>query len=911
MKYTLVVIFCFGFITMQGQENIDSLIQSWNKLSASYVEVNEMDSACKYGNCSVDLLDQNIEKNKSKLEEDALNTLKKRKAEALSNLVSAYGNSDRIDLAMECYQSAIEIYREINDNEGIFQLHIRMGRVFDLRTSYSKAISYYKKARDQAIKNNDKKGQALCYYFIGLNNRYLGNYYEALKNHLEDLQIQESIENTVGIASAYVTIAAILDQLNDRKAAFEKLTSAESLYAEMKDTMGIAMVQNDFGKIYYAIGDTSQALQYHIKAAKLRELSSEYDGLGASNLYIAQIYSDKGDYHEAIYFLNKADSAFHKGSNLQGILSTYINIAEVYKDKKNIDSALIALERARLVAIEIMNYFGLIDIYSLRGEIRMMQKKYNLAIDDFDEALLLAEKLNNHSKILDLNTKLAAIFQIIGDYKHAFEHQRTSMLYKDSVFLNANLSAAVQMDMEYNYKKEIIKNELLQEKREQLNQANLEKQKTQNKLFFSGVIIFLILSLGLWSRLRFIRKAGQELLSRKEEAERLQFVAEYERVHAINSEKAKEQFLANMSHEIRTPMNAIKGMTDIIIRNEHTPEQDKYLFAIKQSSENLMVILNEILDLSKLEAGKMELEKIQFEPHKILNAVENTMRINAEQKGLDLKVELKNNIPKYLCGDPTRLNQILINLANNAVKFTEQGGVTIQVETKTITSDQAILLFKVIDTGIGIPKDKIETIFEVFTQADAATTRKFGGTGLGLSICKHLVEMYHGSITVESEIGKGSTFVVEIPFSIIPIEKQIEPETVSIKATGLNILLAEDNKFNIMLAKDVLESAIDGVKIDLAENGQIALDKLQSGNYDLILMDIQMPVMDGYETTKAIRKMNGRIGNIPIIAMTANVMKAEVDLCYAAGMNAYIAKPFDRDDLLININKILDSSTQS
>lgn len=905
MKYILVIILCIISIKMHAQEDIDSLITSWNKISEGYIKENEMDSACKYGNCAIELLDETIEKRK--LDKQNLTGMKKRKAEALSNLVTAYGNSDRMELAMECYEEAQKIYSELNDEEGLFQLHIRMGRVFDLRTNYKESIRFYQKAHDQAVLNKDEKSQALCHYFIGLNYRYLGNYYKALKNHLADLQIQEAINNKVGIASAYVTIAAILNQLNDPDAAFEKLKEAKSLYEEMSDTMGIAMVFNDLGKIFYQLGDTLEALKNHTQAANLRELSSEYDGLGASNSYIAQIYLDKGDHAKSLQYLSKADRAFHRGSNLQGELSTYIDIAEVYQDNNKLDSALLILEKAREVATEIMNYLGLVDIYTDEGEIRMTRKRYNEAISDFRKALTIAEKINNHSKIFLLNTNLANGYQMIGDYKLAFEHQHISILYKDSVFLNANLSAAVQMDMEYNYKKEKIKNELQLEKREQLTQANLDQQKTQKKLYFSGVLIFLILSLGLWSRLRYIRRAGRELLLRKEEAERLRYVAEHERSRAINSEKAKEQFLANMSHEIRTPMNAIKGMTDIIILNAHPASQDKYLQAIKQSSENLMVILNEILDLSKLEAGKMELEKIPFEPLQIINNVENTLRINAEDKGLELTVDIKNDLPKHLCGDPTRLNQILVNLVSNAIKFTNKGGVRIRVETISIDKNDVVLQFKVIDTGIGIPNEKVNSIFEVFTQADTDTTRKYGGTGLGLSICKHLVELYKGSISVESEIDKGSTFIVEISFEIIPDENIEEPEEISITAKNLKILLTEDNEFNVILAKEVLESAIEGAKVDVAGNGQIALDKMQSGSYDLILMDIQMPEMDGYESTRAIRKLNGSKGNIPIIAMTANVMKTEIDKCFKAGMNAYISKPFERNQLLQIINQMLEN----
>ena len=464
------------------------------------------------------------------------------------------------------------------------------------------------------------------------------------------------------------------------------------------------------------------------------------------------------------------------------------------------------------------------------------------------------------------------------------------------------------MEMEYNYKKEKLKNDLLQEKKDELNKAKLAEQETQKKLYFAGVLMFLIVSLGLLSRLRYIRKSSKALMAQKEEAERLRLVAETEKLRATKSEKVKEQFLANMSHEIRTPMNAITGMIDILIRDDHPSSQDKYLHAIQQSSESLLVILNEILDLSKLEAGKMELEKIPFEPVKILQNVKNILHFKAEEKGLKLILKPGKYIPQIVCGDPTHLQQILLNLASNAIKFTHKGRITIEANTNFIGDDKVVLQFKVIDTGIGIPKEKMDHVFDVFTQGDTDTTRKYGGTGLGLTICKQLAELHHGSISVESEINIGSTFTVEIPYGLINDKEEKFQEEITIDARDLNILLAEDNEFNVIVARDVLENSLPGVRVDVAENGEIAVIKVQSNHYDLILMDIQMPEMDGYEATRAIRLMASEKANIPIIAMTANVLKAEVDRCFEAGMNAYISKPFDRHELLSNINKMLEFS---
>jgi signal transduction histidine kinase/CheY-like chemotaxis protein len=908
MKKILVLLLFMAFLKMQAQENIDSLISSWNKMSNEFIKVNEMDSACKYGNCAVEMMDREIENDQNKISDAEIKRLKRNKARALSNLVTAYGNSDRMDLAQDCYKSALEIYQETGDQDEIFHLLIRMGRVNDLRSSYKEAIKYYSSALEQATKNNNKKNQALCYYYIGLNNRYLGNYPEALKNHLDDLRIQEELKDKAGIANAYVTIAAILNKLKERESAIQKLLAAQLLYDEMHDTSGIAMVYNDLGSTYYTMGDTLKALQDHMQAANLRKLINEYDGLGASNSYIARIYLQKRNYQKALDYLKDAYQAFNNSSNMQGIMTTQIDMSEVYSAKHVMDSALNWLDNAEKTATEIMNYMGLVQIYCKRGEIRLYQDNYQSALIDFHHALSIAEKQNNLQQIYLSYVYLAETYSEMGKYKEAFNYQSKSMQYQDSVNANANFKEVVQLEMEYNLKKEKLENELLQEKKDELNEANLAKQKTQKKLYFAGVIMFLMVSLGLLSRLRYIRNSSKAIVEQKEEADRQRLIAESERLRATKSEKVKEQFLANMSHEIRTPMNAIKGMIDILIRNDHPSSQNKYLEAISQSSENLLVILNEVLDLSKLDAGKMELEKIQFDPQKILHNIQDILRFKAEEKGLNFILKIDKNIPRLICGDPTHMHQILLNLASNAIKFTHKGSVSIDVFSNPVNEDKVLLQFKVIDTGIGIPADKIDQVFEVFTQGDTDTTRKYGGTGLGLTICKRLVELHDGSISVESALNKGSVFTVEMPFGLISQQEEAGQKEIKASFNDLSILLVEDNEFNVIVARDVLESSIPGVKVDVAENGKIATLKVQSGQYDLILMDIQMPEMDGYDATRAIRMMESQKADIPIMAMTANVMKAEVDRCFEAGMNGYISKPFDRSELLKQINKMLDPS---
>ncbi len=894
--------------SLSAQQNIDSLIATWNKLASDYLLVNQIDSACKYGNCVIEMMEEDLELRPEQFDPAERRNLKKQKAEALSNLVTAYGSSDRVDHALSCYESALVTYRELNEPEELFHLHVRMGRVYDMRSGYLEAIPYYEKALEQATENGDEDGKGLACYYLGLNNRYVGNYSVALKYHLRDLRIREEMGDKKGIANAYITIAAILKKLNDTEAALERLYQALQLYEEINDTSGYATVLNDLGTTYEMTGDTANELENHLQAARLRELSREYDGLGASNSYIARIFIERKQFGKAIAYLRMADEAFRRSSNPQGIMTSQIDMAALYAGKPDFDSARLWIAQAEETAKEIMNYFGLTRIYTIRGEIDIQQQNRRQAVDNFLIALSYARQQDNHGQIYLLNNLLADTYRTLGDYRSAFEHQQVSLQYKDSIHNRANMTAAVELEMEYNYNKEKIREQLLQEKKDALNEAAFAEQETQKWLFLAGVLLFLVISLGLYSRLRYIRKTSRALMEQKEEAERHRLMAESERERATQSEKAKQQFLANMSHEIRTPMNAIKGMTDIIIRNDHPVSQDKYLNAIRESSENLLVIVNEILDLSKLEAGRIEFEHIEFSPEKVLHDVKNILRFKAEEKGLALNFNLSANVPPFVSGDPTRLNQILVNLGSNAIKFTEKGNVSIEADVHRSDDEKIFLQFRVADTGIGIAPEKMDTIFEVFSQADTDTTRKYGGTGLGLSICKRLAELQNGFIEVRSVRHEGSVFTVTLPFGKASSGFTRPHEELNIKLKDLRILLVEDNEFNVIVARDELESSISGVVIDVADNGIAALELMSANAYDLVLMDIQMPMMDGYEATAKIRAMNGDASRTPIMAMTANVLKEEVDRCYAAGMNAYISKPFNRSELLLNISQLTGHS---
>ncbi|TRX10816.1 response regulator [Flavobacterium gawalongense] len=370
---------------------------------------------------------------------------------------------------------------------------------------------------------------------------------------------------------------------------------------------------------------------------------------------------------------------------------------------------------------------------------------------------------------------------------------------------------------------------------------------------------------------------------------------------AEQSVRVKEQFLTNMSHEIRTPMNGIIGFARILEGTNLDSNQKQSVEAIKRASKNLLVIINDILDFSKIDADKMTFEDVNFSLSKNINSVIELLSPISKEKKIKLLCEIDSQINDFLIGDPTRLSQILINLVGNALKFTEKGYVELIVTQEKESEFDTFIRFTIIDTGIGIPENKIDSIFESFNQASNETTRKFGGTGLGLTITRKLIELQGGIITVESEVSKGSEFSFLIQYKkaqkgiVEPIKVKKE-ELSSNFLKDIKILLVEDNELNQLLAIKVF--AKWEKEIDIADNGKIAIEKIEKNDYDIILMDIQMPEMDGNEVTKYIRTNMGYKSNIPIIALTAHATLVEEKRSLESGMNDYLSKPFDFNVLL-------------
>lgn len=613
----------------------------------------------------------------------------------------------------------------------------------------------------------------------------------------------------------------------------------------------------------------------------------------------------KYDMRKSIEFLNKSASVSEEVGDIDQLRTSYKNLSAAQKLSGDVKGAVATLKKSLALKKTIFTAkkTGAIEKNQLQYQSARREDSIRRVSDEHLRAQQQA--LAQKQKQLDSASSSLTAAEL--------EKQSVSQALKKT---QADLSLEKMNAQEKQKKLTLVEQEralqstniALAESKLELQQSELQLQKNKELLLQDElaskdkilgvqrayIIIALcgvaILAVCLFFIIRERRKAIQQKL------------------RAERSEKFKQDFIANISHEIRTPMNAINGMTALMLHKDPRPDQEGYLKAINKSADILLHVINDVLDLSKIEAGKLELETIDFSVADTINQVKDTLAYRAEDKGLQLITRIDDNVDDVIVGDPFRLNQVLINLGGNALKFTEKGGVYIDVDLVKKENGNVFVKYSISDTGIGIPADKLNKLFASFSQVNSSDTRKYGGTGLGLAISKHLVELQGGTINVESTLGSGTTFsfIIKYPVGSETRLKQRIAAEQNVDGTilnGLRILIADDNEYNRLVVDETLHIMAE-VHTDQVFNGQEALDAVKQKEYDLVLMDVQMPVMNGMDATRAIRQLQSPKNKIPIIALTASVLRADLDACFQSGMTAYVPKPFKAWQLINTIAEV-------
>lgn len=703
------------------------------------------------------------------------------------------------------------------------------------------ARSYADSALQIAKEAHLKTQEAEIFNQLGIIASVLGDSPVALKHFLEVLRVREEIGDLPGIARIQNNLGILYKNLEEYELSLEFHQKSLETKRGLNDSLGIARSLNNIGEIYQQQRNTSQAKKYFQESLEYMLALSFKEGLAAVYNNLGEVYKLEGNINRAIEFHTFSLEIEKEFDNKPGIGLSYLNIASLFRI---IDQPKVAID----------NYLESIKYFKAVNDLGGLQKAYN------DLATAYAETENFKESLV--------YFQLHADIKDTL------------ISIETNRQIA-QLQTEYESEKQKQEIDLLNET-SALQLAQLDQEKSTRRLLFVILSLLIIIAIILYMSDRSKRKINQMLINKNKEIE--------------EGAALKVQFLSVMSHEIRTPMNAVVGMTNLLLDENPREDQKVYLDTLSFSSKNLLSIVNDVLDYSKAEANKIKLEIIDFRLLHLLSNIHQSFYNQSIKKGVYLKFEHDKKIPEVLKGDPTRLTQILNNLVSNALKFTDEGTVTVNAILEDQTKEDVVVNFQVTDTGKGIPEDKLEAIFESFIQADIETHRKYGGTGLGLTITKKLVELHKSKIKVVSTVGKGSTFSFSISFArgdVKEVIKTAKTDFDSLKSLeDVRVLLVEDNPVNIQVIQLFLKKW--GIIPVVSENGLDALKRIEEQEFDIILMDLHMPIMDGYEATEKIRVTDK---NIPIVALTASNVFEEHAHAYESGVSAIVPKPFAPKEL--------------
>jgi signal transduction histidine kinase/CheY-like chemotaxis protein/HPt (histidine-containing phosphotransfer) domain-containing protein len=831
---------------------------------------------------------------------------KRGQAIALKNIGNVYSYKIKdFQKATDYYQRCLRVAEELGDTREMADILSEMASLNHVKRDYTKALDFYQQAMGKGESAGDKRIVAENLLNISAVYTNQANYVKALEFALQSQKFYESINDKKGIAAALLKAGTVYNTQKDYTKALDNFLRSLKLAEESGKKAVIAENVQNAGDVYFSLGDHPRALQFFLRALDITEDLGDKEAMGVNLGFIGKCY----------HALAENKSKVQLPDSLTSLpVATRLQRAHVY------------LVKAIDLQKETGDFGQLEETYEVLSKVQYMEGDKDGSKESYKQHNAYLESMYNQDKSNEVARK---DMQFVFNKKQETlkqESQQKEVAMQKEMQLNSlryeyekKQAAATserereQLRMEEELKQKQITYEFEQkqaglEMKAAIAKADLEKTKALNALkqkeakkerlfYMAGLIMLALFSISTYNRFRLLRKNKKLLEEKNKQIAAEKEIAEKLRERAENSEKFKQMFLANMSHEIRTPMNAVSGMTAILLEKTPRTDQINYLQAISKSSDVLLHIINDILDLSKIEAGKMELENIDFSLADTIQQVKDTLSHRSDEKGIQLLVDIDKKVTDVVVGDPFRLNQVLINLGGNAIKFTERGSVQFKITPEKTEGDKVSVNFSIIDTGIGIPADKINNLFGDFAQVNSSDTRKYGGTGLGLSISKQLVEMHGGIIKVESVLGSGSTFHFTLTYpkgSPEKLEQRLQQEKKADGSilNGLRILLADDNEYNRIVVNETLMLKAD-VKMDMVINGEEAVNAVKKNVYDVVLMDIQMPVMNGIDATIAIRtKLPESKRNVPIIALTASTLREDIDKCLQCGMNSYVPKPF-------------------
>lgn len=714
---------------------------------------------------------------------------------------------------------------------------------------------------------------------------------------------QEAIQDTLSLIKSYQTKAenSILSQ--DFETALINYNNASLWLSDSKDNLLKSNILIGFSKLHYKLHNYKEAESKVLQAINILNKTEDKLSLGKSYNILGSIFIKTGRFSEAEQYLKDADIIFTNLNDEKNRALTILNIGLLELSKNNPQVAINYFEAA--LPILISNKLSFNEAIAYQNEAVALLSINNKNIHKAKKLYEKAEKiinLNSYSELKIEGYRIASQIEIKNNNKkQSIELINLYNHKKDSIYQTYILAIYNSLENKSNIAKLNQDIAILQEELTK-KQKSINFSKMTTGLSIALIIILSLLALSLFKNNNLRAKANDllkdkniELTLAKEKAEKASL--------------AKAQFLSTITHELRTPLYAVTGLTHLLLEEDPTPNQKEHLNSLKFSGEYLLTLINNILDLNKLEANKVEVEKTVFNLKKRIEDVLITLNKTAKDQKNSLNFEYDESLPEKLIGDPLKLSQVLINLIGNSVKFTQNGDVTVRVKKLNSTKDKVNLRIEIEDTGVGISKNKQKSIFETFKQGSLQINRKFGGSGLGLSIVKNLLELMNSKIYLESTLGQGSRFWLDISFGIsetLSDVSKLNNKTYNIDYQALenvSVLVVEDNKINQMITKKILEK--NKLICKVADNGMDAIKMVHENNFKLILMDIHMPGISGIETTQRIREFNKEL---PIIALTAVTIDENLDEFYKAGFNEIIPKPFKPEDFFEKIYQTLEAS---